>query len=135
MKPKKLYRSKQDRMIAGVCGGIAEHFNIDTVWVRLAAVLLALVHGVGIILYIIAWIIVPENPNQTAVKGKVINVKIEKKKEHNYSGKGAVLFGTILVVLGGILLLDKLFSWISFKVLWPVLLIVIGVFFLARRIK
>ena len=45
---KRLYRSKEDKVIGGVCGGLAEYFNIDPVWVRLAAVLLVFFKGVGI---------------------------------------------------------------------------------------
>jgi phage shock protein C len=63
--PKRLYRSRKDRKIAGVCGGIAEYFNIDPVIVRVIAVLLLLPGGFpGLIPYIVLWIIVPENPRQ-----------------------------------------------------------------------
>ena len=67
--PKRLYRSRTDRKIAGVCGGIAEYFNIDPVIVRVIAVLLLLPGGLpGFIPYIILWIVVPEKPRQTARK-------------------------------------------------------------------
>lgn len=60
-KVKRLYRSRKDRMIAGVCGGIAEYFNIDPVVVRLIAVLLLIPGGFpGIIPYIVLWVVVPE---------------------------------------------------------------------------
>lgn len=61
---KRLYRSKKDKVIAGVCGGIAEYFNIDPVIVRVIAVILAFIWGFGILGYIIAWIIIPKNPSQ-----------------------------------------------------------------------
>ena len=61
-KIKKLYRSKTQRVIAGVCGGIAEYFNIDPTIVRLMWVLFCFAGGAGILAYIIAWIIVPEGP-------------------------------------------------------------------------
>jgi len=61
---KKLYRSKKDRMIAGVCGGIAEYLGIDSSIVRLLWVLLCLLNGIGIILYIAAAIIIPEAPEE-----------------------------------------------------------------------
>jgi len=64
---KQLYRSKKKRIIAGVCGGLGEFFNTDPTIVRLIWVLFVLAGGAGIIAYIIAWIIVPENPKQ---KGK-----------------------------------------------------------------
>jgi phage shock protein C len=62
--PKRLYRSKKDRKIAGVCGGVAEFFNIDPVIVRIIWVLSIFLGGIGILGYLIAWIIVPINPNQ-----------------------------------------------------------------------
>ena len=56
---KRLYRSKENRKIAGVCGGIAEYFNIDPTIVRILWVLFALM-GAGVIAYIVGWIIIPE---------------------------------------------------------------------------
>lgn len=57
---KKLYRSTENRMIAGVCGGIAEYFDIDVTIVRLVAVLLLLPGGVpGLLPYVVMWIVVP----------------------------------------------------------------------------
>ena len=60
MDGKRLYRSKKDRMIWGVCGGIANYFNIDPTLVRLAFVLIAMGAGSGILAYIIAAIIIPD---------------------------------------------------------------------------
>lgn len=59
---KRLYRSTKDRMIGGVCGGIAEYFNADPVIVRLAAVL-TLVFGIfpAVLAYLILWVVVPED--------------------------------------------------------------------------
>jgi phage shock protein C len=57
---KRLYRSDADRKIAGVCGGIAEYFEIDSTLVRLGWILFMLAGGSGILAYIIAWIIMPE---------------------------------------------------------------------------
>jgi len=61
-KVKRLYRSGKERILGGVCGGIAEYFNADPTIVRLIWILFALGFGMGIIFYIIAWIIVPRNP-------------------------------------------------------------------------
>jgi len=57
---KRLYRSRTDRMIAGVCGGIADYFGIDPTLVRVAAVLLAVANGVGVVAYVILMIVIPE---------------------------------------------------------------------------
>ena len=59
-KIKKLYRSKKNRIIAGVCGGIGEYFDKDPTLIRLLWIIFVLVGGSGILAYIIAWIIIPE---------------------------------------------------------------------------
>ncbi len=60
---KKLFRSKNNKKICGVCGGLAEYFNMDPTIVRLVAVVLTLAGGCGVLAYIIAAFIIPENPN------------------------------------------------------------------------
>lgn len=62
MEQKRLYRSRSQRMVCGVCGGIAEYFNIDPTLIRLAWVLFALSAGSGILAYIIAAIVIPDEP-------------------------------------------------------------------------
>jgi phage shock protein C len=57
---KRLYRSEKDKMIAGVCSGLAEYFNIDPVIIRLIFVLIALPGGVSILVYFLFWILVPK---------------------------------------------------------------------------
>ena len=63
--PKKLYRSRNSRMISGVCGGLAEYLNIDPVVVRLIFVITAIFGAsIGFWVYIIMWVAVPEQPAQ-----------------------------------------------------------------------
>ncbi len=59
---KKLYRSRSNRMIAGICGGLGEYFDIDPTLIRLAVAFFTLWWGGGLLLYIIAWFIIPEAP-------------------------------------------------------------------------
>jgi phage shock protein C len=59
---RKLYRSKANRQIAGVCGGLAEYFNVDAILIRVLFVLLAVLGGSGLVLYVAMWIIVPKEP-------------------------------------------------------------------------
>ena len=59
---KRLYRSRKDRMIAGVCGGVGEYLGIDPTLIRLALLLLAIWGGGGVLAYLIAWIVIPEEP-------------------------------------------------------------------------
>jgi phage shock protein C len=62
MEPKRLYRSKKDRVLGGVCAGLGNFFTIDPVLVRVLWAVSFFVGGVGFLAYLIAWIIVPEEP-------------------------------------------------------------------------
>lgn len=63
MEPKRLYRSRENRMVCGVCGGLADYFNIDPTIVRLGLVLLmAISCGTGLLAYFIAAVIIPDQP-------------------------------------------------------------------------
>ena len=145
---KKLYRSKENKVIAGVCGGIAEHFNIDPVWIRLVTVLLVLADGIGIVLYILAWILVPVNPGQRETKNTkaeevVANIRagksdkvvkdIHKKVKDN--GNGTIILGIVVVLIGAGLLLKNLFAWFNFNFVWPVAIIAIGLYFMRGKGK
>jgi phage shock protein PspC (stress-responsive transcriptional regulator) len=58
---KKIYRSTKDKVVGGVCAGLAEYFDLDPVLVRVAAVV-SLISGVGLIIYAVAWIMIPPEP-------------------------------------------------------------------------
>ncbi|MCX6820978.1 MAG: PspC domain-containing protein [Candidatus Aenigmarchaeota archaeon] len=59
---KRLYRSSKERILGGVCGGIAEYLNVDPTLVRLFWALFTLAAGSGVLVYILAWLIIPRNP-------------------------------------------------------------------------
>ena len=61
---RKLYRSRTNRMLGGVCGGIGEYLGLDPTLIRLLWVFFGLAYGAGILVYILAWIIIPENPSR-----------------------------------------------------------------------
>lgn len=61
---KKLYRSRKDKLIGGVCGGLAEFFNLDPSWVRLFFILFFLLGGCSLLIYLIMWVIVPLAPSE-----------------------------------------------------------------------
>jgi len=80
---KKLYRSKNDRMIAGVCGGLADYFNVDSSLVRLAVLFIFLFQGIGLIAYIIAWLVMSEEPPKNEYRmPDDYYIEDQKKKEN-----------------------------------------------------
>jgi len=152
---KKLYRSRKDYMIAGVCGGIAEYFDIDSTLVRLLTVLVVPLGGAGVVAYIIAWIVIPKNPEQVSdeafEKRENIKEKVKKGardvikdvKEHfeseepsNKSLKNRRIFGgIIIIVIGLIFLLNSLFPWVGWDRLWPLILIAVGITIMIQAFK
>lgn len=122
---KRIYRSRVDSKIAGVCGGIAEYFNIDPVIPRIIAVVLALTKGVGIVAYLIAWIVIPRVP-----LGREEEAAGVESSEPGRSGFWQSIWpGVILVAVGGIFLLHNAFWWFDFDdYFWPVILIAVGAF-------
>ena len=64
---KKLYRSRTERWLAGVCGGLGQYFGIDATLVRVLFVIFALTFGSGFLIYLVLWIIIPNEPETTGV--------------------------------------------------------------------
>jgi phage shock protein C len=99
--PHVLRRSRTDRMIAGVCGGLGRYLGVDPVLLRVAFVILAIAGGSGILIYIVALIVIPE----------------EKPGEElaplppRSGATGRILLGTVLIALGTILLVDRFVGW------------------------
>lgn len=59
---RRLYRSRSDKELGGVCGGLAEYFQLDPSLIRLAWIIFAVLGGSGVLAYILAWIVIPEQP-------------------------------------------------------------------------
>lgn len=126
--PKRLYRSTSNKMIAGVCGGIAEYLNVDPVVVRIAWILLSIIPLVpGIIIYLIAWLIIPKAPEGAVPDGKPAG------------NNAAAVLGVLFIVIGGLTFLGNtdILDWrdwwdISWEFIFPLLLVAIGVFLMAR---
>ena len=62
MEAKRLYRSRNDKILAGICGGIGKYLDIDPIIIRLIFIVLLLTVGSGILIYLIAWILIPLEP-------------------------------------------------------------------------
>ena len=132
---KKLYRSTRQKALAGVCGGIAEYFDIDVTLVRLGWVVLLFLEGVGLILYILAAIIIPQQPgysNDTSETGHADQSSdASYTKEVPGRSNAIMIIGLIMIGVGGIMLLNRIFpGWRilrELKVLgWPLILILVG---------
>ena len=62
MESKRLFRSRKERIVGGICGGLGQYFNVDPVLIRVIWAVLFFAFGAGFIAYILAWIIIPEEP-------------------------------------------------------------------------
>lgn len=149
---KRLQRNEQDKMIAGVCSGLADYFDVDVTWIRIAFVVAVMIGASGLLAYIVLWIAVPPkpympdygqfnadykvyaeaNPNNPVSAGSV-----PKPKKVN-NGNGRLIAGTFFVFFGTFFLLnefDLIPYWVDFHKLWPVILIIIGGFTLIGATK
>jgi phage shock protein C len=145
---KKLYRSRSDRMIAGVCGGLGEYLGVDPVWLRLFFVLLLFATGFGFWAYLILWIIVPEEGRVATTPGDTVQANVQDMAERarefgqsiqrglqgdrvevgEPSTSGPAIVGIAFILLGVFLLLNQfnLFWWLRWDVLWPLAIIALG---------
>jgi len=162
----RLYRSRKEKIIGGVCGGLAEYFDVDPVIIRVIFVLLGLFKGIGLIVYFVMLIIVPyrsspdekftytdkkpsDKENDKVEEAEIIE---ETEGENNYTNSKFTSFdnnnskatnrydsksilGISLVVIGAIMLLDKIFPVLTFKILVPIVLIIVGIYFLIDNKK
>ncbi|MBD3382002.1 MAG: PspC domain-containing protein [candidate division Zixibacteria bacterium] len=129
---KKLYRSRDNSMLGGVCGGFGEYFDIDPTIIRLVFLLLVLAAGSGILVYIIAWIVVPLRPESES-PGEIATDESGQPLERGDVNK--YLPGLILIILGFVFLLSQIWNWFSFAYIWPIIIIAIGVFLIYRAMN
>lgn len=135
---KRIYRSRKDSIIAGVCGGIAEYFDIDSTLVRILAILIVLLGGVGVIAYIIAWIIVPLNPEQRTNSDHEEYSQEEKTVGSEYGNQNSykhIWGGIILIFLGLFFLLRSFFPRFILVKLWPMILVVVGIVLILQSLS
>jgi phage shock protein C len=125
----RLTRSRDDRVIAGVCGGLARYVGIDPILVRIAALLLIFAGGVGIVLYVIGWIAIPE---ERAVVDGVVEAEPDLDEDELERRRGAAVLGILFVVVGIFFLLDEVWPDLSWQYIWPVALIAVGLAIVLR---
>lgn len=123
---KRLYKSRSDKMLNGVCGGIAEYFEVDSTLVRLGFLFLIFLGGLGLLLYLIAMLIVPSNPSVPDASSGPPVAKSD----------GGKVWGIVLIAIGGMLFLGNVgfpfWGWwhIPWGILLPAILIGAGIWFL-----
>ena len=127
-KTQKLYRSKTDKYIGGVCGGLATYTGLESNMIRLLMVISVFVGGIGFVLYIAALLIVSENPNET-----------EPERPERPETDKTFLWGIIFVSIGAFILLremdlfDLIFIDLPWSTIWAILLIAAGAALIYRQ--
>jgi len=153
---KKLQRNEQEKTVAGVCAGLAEYFDVDVTWIRIAFVLAVLAGLSGVLAYLVLWIAVPvkpyipnfgqfnadykvydnaANPNGPINDPGFSGIPYPKKKK---SGNGGVVIGLIFVIFGAFFLLDEFNFvpyWFEFHKLWPLVFIIPGIMMITNANK
>lgn len=148
---KRLYRSRTDRMLFGVCGGLGEYFNIDPTLFRALFLLLVLSNGIGIFLYLFLTIIIPNKPVGSATKEGKGSVEeaakdMEKKageiaeemKQGAEAGTGKRnILGFVVVFFGLILLAGQFYPnylrWLTGEVVGAILIVLVGIYLIVKK--
>lgn len=147
-----LYRSRTDSMLGGVCGGLADYFRLDATLVRLLFVFFAVFTGIGILVYFILWLVVPQEGAPAADLGERIHDGAEeiadrartvaeglRSPDGSHRSATTVAIAVALILIGVAFLLRNLgvgwFRWLMPGVLWPIIPIGLGVALLWRRIQ
>lgn len=149
----RILRSRTDRMLGGVCGGLAKYLGVDPTLVRLVFVILGFGTGAGFPIYFVLWIVIPSedrpaaatidetvqaNAAEIADRARTMGQELQAATR-NPNPAAAMFFGLALVGLGVVLTLENLHIpwlwWFKFDVLWPMLLILVGIALVVSRLK
>jgi phage shock protein PspC (stress-responsive transcriptional regulator) len=141
---KKLYRSRRARVFGGVAGGLGAYFGLDPILVRVIFVVVTLMHGLGLLAYIIMWIVIPEEPfevaypfnndSQPGSEGK-INVDNGFAAVETKRSSGSIIVGVILIGIGLIFFADRIIPDFCFADFFPLVIIAIGAFLVWSSLK
>ncbi|MHC1782941.1 MAG: PspC domain-containing protein [Anaerolineaceae bacterium] len=142
---KKLYRSRIDKMLGGVCGGLASYAGIDPVIVRLFFVIFTLAGGAGILIYLILWIVVPEEGENTGWNDSTYSSRIGSMRDDlidatRKPNPNAIRYiGGAIIAAGLLLLLQNLdipwLWWLQEDLIWPLILVAGGVLLLVKAFR
>ena len=133
---KKIYRSKKDRIIVGVAGGLGEYFEIDPIIFRVLFILLLFAGGFALLLYIVLALVIPLKPENSKSDKKQKNRKKKENKVKKTGFSAKHLIGLIVILIGWIVLFGQLFpiawQWFRWGIFWAIIIIVIGFFLLLK---
>ena len=142
---KRLYRSRTDTVIGGVAAGLATYLNADPALIRIAwAILIVVTGGAALIVYIVCWIAVPEEPEAADVEpatdpvtGEVVAPAAQalQPAAKTSSGTAGVVFGIGLVVVGVWFLLRDSLPDIDWSLIWPLVLVGVGALILVTSMR
>jgi phage shock protein C len=140
MNTQKLWRKKDDKVIAGICSGLGQYFNSDPILFRFAFLALLFAGGSSIFIYIILWIVLPSEPfsiKSETIYTEAINASNTDNniKEMQSMDSTSLVFGLLLISGGVLLLLNNLVPYLKMQKLWPVILIMIGLGLLFNKKK
>jgi phage shock protein C len=121
---RRLKRSRNDRMLFGVCGGVANYFGVDSTLVRLAFLLLLLGAGSGVLFYLAAWLVIPDGGPGDGAGARTTRL-------FGIDSPSAML-GLALVVIGVVFLLHVALPSIVTKAIVPIMLIGLGIAIVVR---
>ena len=128
---KKLQRDTKHKVIGGVCAGLANYFGMDASLLRLLLAFMILFAGTGFWLYIILWIVMPAaNPQPASDTVDAVMTDAQQTPKPN---KGSLVVGLILIGLGAIGLLHRFVPSFNWQMVWPVLLIALGLVLLIPK--
>jgi len=134
---KRLYRNDTEKVIGGVCSGLAEYFDIDVVIVRVIFIATALVWGTSILIYLILWIAIPRKPvvpvskSATEETPEAIGIATKQiQSESVRTNKSREILAVILIFVGLYATLDNIVYWFSGRIVLPIVLIALGLFIL-----
>lgn len=137
---KRLYRSKSNSVIGGVAGGIAEYFQIDPTVVRLVWIVAVFMGGMGILAYLIAWLVIPVNPAEDYDDDWHWSDRVRRSlgsdgNTRGMSGDGPRTFGLILVAIGLFLLARNFLPHFVLGRYWPVIIIGLGLWLVLSALR
>jgi phage shock protein PspC (stress-responsive transcriptional regulator) len=145
MPAKRIYRNTREKVVGGVCAGIADYFDVDVAWIRLAFVLSVFASGFGLLAYVIAWIVFPKDErvpghHPESATGSDVSATTSAPTSSGRTARKVAsgsrnAIGILLVLLGVLFFMDQNFWWFRFDAFWPVILIGLGLYMVLRPLQ